>query len=81
MKLYLVYYWMPFPSSEYGGLECVIARDVEHCVEILANEVGEYSRSQYPNYLDLIRLEVRSAKSYELSNSKLEAGIVESFTT
>ena len=29
MKIYLVPYWMPFPSSEYGGLECIIAENDE----------------------------------------------------
>ena len=39
MKIYLVPYWMPFPSSEYGGLECIIAENDEQCIQMLANEI------------------------------------------
>ena len=81
MKIYLVPYWLPFPWSEYGGLECVIAKDIEHCVQLLAEDVGEYFREQYPDYVERIRSEVWDAKSYELVGSNLEPGVIESFTT
>ena len=81
MKMYLVPYWLPFPMSEYGGLECVIAENVEQCIQILADDAGEYTRKQYPDFMDLIRAEVVDAKAYELVNSDFEPGIVSSFTT
>ena len=81
MKIYLVPYWMPFPSSEYGGLECIIAENDEQCIQILADDVGEYFRGQYPDFMERIRSEVVGAKSYELAGSNLEPGIVSSFTT
>ena len=81
MKIYLVPYWMPFPSSEYGGLECIIAENDEQCIQILADDVDDYHRRHYSDYMERIRSEVVGAKSYELAGSNLEPGIVSSFTT
>ena len=33
--LYIVSYWVPFPSSEYGGIINVIAKDDVECHNIL----------------------------------------------
>ena len=30
-NLYLVDYWVPFPSSEYGGMVAVVAEDDHEC--------------------------------------------------
>lgn len=35
MNLYIGRYWIPFPSSEYGGTWAVIAENVDQCVDIL----------------------------------------------
>lgn len=80
MKLYLVNYWMPFPSSEYGGLQCVIAKDDASCVRILAELVYEYYAEKYPDYEKRIKELVAQAKSYELAGDH-EEGVVEEFTT
>ena len=35
--IYLVDYWVPFPSSEYGGMISVIAENDQECFDLLVN--------------------------------------------
>ena len=74
--LYLVDYWVPFPSSEYGGLINVIAENDIECHDILLDWRDECD-SKYDN---LIMEKVNVASSYALANDE-ESGIVETFTT
>ena len=48
--LYIVDYWVPFPSSEYGGVVNVIAGDDQECFDILQKEREEY-HSKYDNLI------------------------------
>ena len=74
--LYLVDYWVPFPSSEYGGLINVIAKNDIECHDILL-EWRDECDSKYDN---LIMEKVNVASSYALADD-IESGIVETFTT
>lgn len=74
--LYLVDYWVPFPSSEYGGLINVIASSDVECHEILLDWRDDYTQQ----YDSLIMERVNSASRYALANTE-ESGIVETFTT
>ena len=74
--LYLVDYWVPFPSSEYGGLINVIAKNDVECHDILLNWRDDYTQE----YDNLIMERVTAAPCYELANDE-ESGIVETFTT
>ena len=38
--LYIIDYWVPFPSSEYGGVVNVIAEDDSEAFELLSKEEG-----------------------------------------
>lgn len=77
--LYIVDYWMPFPSSEYGGVTIVIAETDEEAVRYLAEEVGSYYKQQYPNWHGMIERTVMDAKRYDIETD--ESGIVYDFTT
>lgn len=74
--LYIVDYWIPFPSSEYGGLFNVIAENDSECHDILLNWREEYD-SQYDSR---IMERVVSAPKFMLAEDQ-ESRIVESFTT
>lgn len=74
--LYLVDYWVPFPSSEYGGLINVIAENDVECYDILLDWRDEYN----DKYDQMIMEKVTVASRYELVNDE-ESGIVETFTT
>jgi len=74
--LYLVDYWVPFPSSEYGGLLTLIAKNDVECHDVLL-EWRDECDSKYDN---LIMEKVNVASSYALADD-IESGIVETFTT
>lgn len=76
--LYLVNYWVPFPSSEYGGLIAVVAENDNQCHDILIDWRDECESS----YDDRIQENVYRATRLELNNeANEEIGIVDSFLT
>jgi hypothetical protein len=74
--LYLVDYWVPFPSSEYGGTLSVIAEDDNECHDILLNWRDEYESKHDSRIMERV---VNSHK-FQLANDE-ESRVVDSFTT
>jgi len=73
--LYIVNYWVPFPSSEYGGLINLIAESDTEAFTILSQE------KQYDDrYVNMIMPSVVNAQKFALAEEHV-SGIVESFTT
>ena len=75
-NLYLVDYWVPFPSSEYGGMVAVVAEDDHDCHDVLMNWRDELD-SQYDTQ---IITQVKRAPKFSLLNEE-ESRVVEAFTT
>ncbi len=73
--LYIVDYWVPFPSSEYGGLINLIAESDTEAFEILSSDEQFDER-----YVDRIMERVVNATKFELADNPV-SGIVETFTT
>jgi succinate dehydrogenase flavin-adding protein (antitoxin of CptAB toxin-antitoxin module) len=73
--LYIVDYWVPFPSSEYGGLINLIAENDTEAFEILSQEEEFDER-----YVDRIMERVVNGQKFTLVDD-YESGILESFTT
>ena len=73
--LYIVDYWVPFPSSEYGGIINLIAESDTEAFEILSAEEQFDDR-----YTDRIMERVVNAQRFELVED-FESGILEAFTT
>jgi peptide methionine sulfoxide reductase MsrA len=73
--LYIVDYWVPFPSSEYGGMIVVIAENDIDCFNQLSEE-----RAFDQAYQDRIMMSVTKAQKFVLADD-YESGIVEAFTT
>ena len=73
--LYIVDYWVPFPSSEYGGLINLIAESDTEAFELLSAE-----QSFDENYTHLIMSKVVSAQKFALADD-YESGLLEAFTT
>ena len=76
--LYVVDYWVPFPSSEYGGLITLIAENDAEALELLSDE--ESFHVWQKNYGHLIMEKIITATKLELSN-EYESGIIEAFCT
>ena len=74
-SLYIVDYWVPFPSSEYGGLINLIASNDTEAFTILSEE-----KSFDERYTNLIMERVVNAQKFALKD-EYESGILEAFTT
>ena len=74
-SLYIVDYWVPFPSSEYGGLINLIAENDTEAFQILSEE-----QSFDDQYTDRIMERVINAQKFALKDD-YESGILEAFTT
>jgi len=74
-SLYIVDYWVPFPSSEYGGVVSLIAENDTEAFELLSEEEGFDDR-----YHNLIMPNVVKAQKFALVD-EYESGIIDAFTT
>lgn len=73
--LYVIDYWVPFPTSEYGGIVNVIASNDQECFNILSEE------ESFPeNYGHLIMENVINATKLRLAED-YECDIIEAFIT
>lgn len=81
--LYIVGYWVPFPSSEYGGVQVVVADSDAECERILVETGGvdEFNRTQYPNYRERIANEIKEAKRFSVYDDGTPHGVVYEFKT
>jgi len=77
--LYIIDWWLPFPSSEYGGVQVVVAHSDVECERILANEVESYERNSYPNYRERIANCIKEAKRFSVDTT--QHGVVYEFKT
>lgn len=74
--LYIVNYWEPFPTSEYGGVVSVIAKNDQECHDLLRD--GKMSHdSKYDNKIMQC---VITAHKFELMNEETSR-IIDSFIT
>ena len=73
--IYLVVYWVPFPSSEYGGMISVIAEDDKECFDILS-EFPQFDKS----YDGLMMANIVKAPKFALVDDE-ESRIVDAFLT
>jgi len=74
--LYLVDYWVPFPSSEYGGVLSVIGENDNEVHDLLLDWRDEYN-SEFDSR---IMERVVNAHKFSLLDEE-ESRIVDSFTT
>ena len=74
-SLYIVDYWVPFPSSEYGGIVTLIAENDSEAFELLSNE------DQFDdNYQNLIMEKIITSQKFSLSDD-YQSGIIDAFIT
>ena len=74
--LYLVDYWVPFPSSEYGGVISVIGENDNEVHDLLLDWREDYN-SEFDNR---IMERVVNAHTFALANDE-DSRIVDTFTT
>ena len=74
---YIVDHYVPFPSSEYGGIWNVIAEDDDECFDLITGTDDGDFNSKYSGNL---RENILKSRTYALAED-LESNIVEEFTT
>lgn len=79
--LYIVDYWVPFPSSEYGGVISVIAQNDQECFDVLSLASKDWNEEDHEKYSNLIMAKVAKAPRFQLANDDEEVGVVDAFTT
>jgi hypothetical protein len=74
--LYIINYWVPFPSSEYGGVVSAIAEDDQECYNLVTDYDNEYFSQYYPQAME----NIQKAQKFLLAEEQ-ESRIVDYFTT
>lgn len=75
--LYIVDHYVPFPSSEYGGIWNVIASDDNECFDLISAEDND---NFYEKFYSDLKENILNARVYQLAED-LDSAVVESFTT
>jgi hypothetical protein len=77
--LYIVDHYIPFPSSEYGGVWNVIAENDDECFDLIsAQDEDNFYEEHYVN----LRENIQKSDFYGLSDSDaLKSKVVMEFTT
>jgi hypothetical protein len=78
--IYLVDYWVPFPSSEYGGMISVIAEDDQECFDLLTDPNAEATSGFDTNYEDRVMPNIAKAPRFALLDEE-ESRILDAFLT
>ena len=74
---YVVDHYIPFPTSEFGGLWNVIAEDDDECFDLIsAEDDGNF----YEQHYTTLRENVLNARTYALVEDE-DSRVIESFTT
>lgn len=74
--LFIVDEFVPFPSSEYGGIWNVIAENDDECFDLITDYDQEFNQKYYTE----LRENIINARKFELSEN-LESCVVEAFRT
>lgn len=74
--LYIVDHFVPFPSSEYGGIWNVVAESDDECFDLITEEDSGF----YQKHYSTLRENILNSRTYALAE-ELESKIVEEFTT
>lgn len=75
--LYIVDHYIPFPSSEYGGVWNVIAQNDDECFDLItADDTDNF----YEQHYSRLKENILQAQRFALANDQTSR-VVESFTT
>lgn len=79
--VFLTSYWVPFPTSEYGGLQAVVARNAQEAATFLEEQAFSWELSSINNARELIEARLRRATVLPLAEEYENAFIAKEFTT
>jgi len=73
---YVVDHFVPFPSSEYGGLWNVIAKNNYECFDLITQADQDWNKKHYGQLMS----KIENSRKFVLEQNE-ESRVVESFTT
>jgi hypothetical protein len=73
---YVVDHFVPFPSSEYGGLWNVIAKNNNECFDLITQADQDWNKKHY----GVLVSKIENSRRFVLNQNE-ESCVVESFTT
>jgi len=76
--LYIVDHYVPFPSSEYGGIWNVIAQTDDECFDLI---IDDDNSNFYEMYYSRLKENILNARKFVLADDHQDSRIVDSFTT
>lgn len=79
--VFLTSYWVPFPTSEYGGLQAIVARSIEEASALLEEQTFSWETSSIKNAKELIDARLKRATVLPLANEYDNAYIAKEFVT
>lgn len=74
--LYIVDHFVPFPSSEYGGIWNVIAQNDEECFDLVTQEDDDLNTNHYSH----LKENIVKAQKFALKDD-YQSGVIEAFLT
>jgi len=75
-KLYVVDHFVPFPSSEYGGMWNVIAENDDECFDLISKSDDGWNEPHYTK----LRENINKSQVFLLGED-VESHVVEAFLT
>lgn len=75
-KLYVVDHFVPFPSSEYGGMWNVIAENDDECFDLISQSDDGWNEPHYTK----LRENINKSQVFLLGED-VESHVVEAFLT
>lgn len=74
--IYIFEHFVPFPSSEYGGMWVVIAENDNECYNLVVDDDEGWNEKYYPKAME----NIQKASKYALLD-EVTSCVVDSFTT
>jgi len=73
---YVVDHFVPFPTSEYGGIWNVVAENDEECFDLIAASDEGFNETSYST----LRENIMKAVTFQLAED-VKSAVIEEFTT
>ena len=79
--VFLTSYWVPFPTSEYGGLQAIVARNAQEAAAFLEEQAFSWELSNIKDAKELIEAKLKRATVLPLAEEYENAFIAKEFVT
>ena len=79
--VFLTSYWVPFPTSEYGGLQAIVARSAQEAATYLKEQAFSWEQAHIRDADELIEAKLRRSTVLPLLDEYDNPFIAKEFVT